>query len=630
VRNDVNSCVHVDLNGSGVQFRDQDALASSALSPGPCIGEHTSTNVRRRWGSFAAVLMASLVSSLLNAQSPAAASNLDWLHYGNDLANSRFQDVDQITPLNVSKLKPVWIFHTGVLDPLASLETSPIVANGTIFITTGHDDVFALDASTGKKLWEHHPIFLAPFDKLSICCGRVNRGVSFGNGVVFLARLDGVLEALDAITGQVLWQTVVVDYHERYSITMAPQFVSGLVIVGSSGGEYKVRGQVAAFDANTGAEVWRTFTTLPDLSWPGFAWKHGGGTVWQTPAIDAELGLIYINTGNPSADIYGADRIGDNRLTSSIVALHILNGKLEWNFQEVHHDMWDYDAAQPAVLFNVIRGGQNVAALGQCGKNGNYYVLDRRTGKPVFPVTEVAVPNSPEWQHASPTQPVSAVEPLTPLSILPGTIDFSKLPNNIQVGPQYTVPQKQMFLMQPGAGGGCEFPPAAYSPRTKFVYYGTRYEPVAYHTFPGDTGPNGGGAFLGSTFHGKIPGVTDFGIFGATDTTTGKVAWKIEVAQPAKSGLLVAGDLVFFGEGNGKFHAVDASTGRALFAFDPTGIPNVGGAQAAPIAYVVNGREFIVNAFGGNSADRPNFPPNPGGDAVIAFGLPDDNHGGGR
>jgi glucose dehydrogenase len=190
------------------------------------------------------------------------------------------------------------------------------------------------------------------------------------------------------------------------------------------------------------------------------------------------------------------------------------------------------------------------------------------------------------------------------------------VPPGLTGAPQYTPPREEKVVIQPGDDGGCEFPPAAYSPRTKFVYYGTRYEPASYHSSPNNS------TDLGSTFEEQLPGIQDSGIFGATDTMTGKVIWKIEVDQPAKSGLLVAGDLVFFGEGNGKFHAADASTGHELWIFNGTSIRHGGGAQAAPIAYVVNGREFVANAFGGNFADAQNFPPNLVGDAIVAFALP--------
>jgi glucose dehydrogenase len=214
------------------------------------------------------------------------------------------------------------------------------------------------------------------------------------------------------------------------------------------------------------------------------------------------------------------------------------------------------------------------------------------------------------------------VEPLVPLHVDPSTIDFSMLPRDVRIGRTYAPPNEGELLEQPGDDGVCEFPPAAFSPRTGFVYYGGRYEPTTFHSFPNNTAPTNEGLFLGSTFEEQVPGVHDFGVFGATDTSTGRVMWRIRVPQPAKSGLLVAGDLVFFGEGNGLFHGVDARTGATLFTFNGTSVAHGGGAQAAPVAYMCRGREFIVNAFGGNVADRPAFGPNPAGDAIIAFSLP--------
>src|SRR5882724_8100596 len=499
----------------------------------------------------------------VNRSSTAAALNLDWPYYGNDLGNSRYQDVDQINPSNVARLKPAWIFHTGVLDPDASLEVSPIMVNGTLYLTSGHDDVFALDAATGQEKWAYRPLAedMTPLEQLTICCGQANRGVAVGNGKVFIGRLDDVLVALDANTGAVLWKSTVVDFHDNFSITMATQFVNNLVIVGVSGGEFQVRGQVVAYNAETGAEVWRFFTTAKG-TWGGDSWKHGGATLWNTPAVDPALGLIYINTGNPSPDLNGVRRIGQNLYATSIVALDLSTGHVRWFFQEVHHDLWDYDSAQPVLLFTLEKNGQTFPALGHCGKNGNYYILDRRNGQPLFDVDELPVPTKPAWQHPWPTQPVSSVEPLTPLGFVPGTIDLNKLPPGVTLAPQYTPPSRDTVLISPGDDGGAEWPPAGFSPRTKFIYYGTRYEPSTFVTAPNNT------EGIGSAFEEKVPGVKAFGIFGATDTATGKTAWKIHVRQPAKSGLLVAGDLVFFGEGNGKFHAVDAVTGAILWTFN--------------------------------------------------------------
>ena len=554
-----------------------------------------------------------------------AADNVDWPHHGNDLANTRFQPVGQINRTNVHQLKVAWVFHTGVLDPLAELQVSPIAIDGRLFVTDGHDNVFALDAATGRARWSYKPLEIPdempPLDQIKVCCGRNNKGVAFGDGKVFYGRLDGVVVALDAATGVVAWKNRVVDFRARFAINNAPQFVDGLVIISPSGGEFEVRGQVIALNAKTGDQVWRTFTTQPQ-SYAGDSFKRGGAAVWNPPAIDRDLGLIFVVTGNAAPDVLGQDRAGDNLLATSVVALDLKTGRPKWHFQAVHHDIWDYDSAQPAVLFPLEKDGKTFKALGHCSKNGNYYILDRTNGEPIFPVTEVPVPAGPDFQHAAPTQPVSSVEPLTPLTFVrptPATFNGER----ITLSPQYTPPDETLRLIVPGDDGGCEWNPAAYSPVTKFIYYGTRYEPTLFQTKPNNRGPNAAGLFLGSSFTNRVPGSNPFGLFGATDTRTGKIVWKIEVDQPAKSGLLATPDLVFFGEGNGKFHAVDAVTGKMLFTFDaPKRVANAGGAAASPVAYMVKGREFIVYAFGGNVPDRNNFPPNPVGDAIIAFSLP--------
>ena len=564
------------------------------------------------------------------AQSPAAATRvrggaargtLDWPSYGNDLANTRYQNVDQVTPANVAHLRPAWVFHTGVLDPKASFEASPIVVNGTLYVSTGHDDVFALNAATGAETWAYHPeAAMRPLSRLPLCCGRVNRGVAVADGTVYLARLDAVLVALDARTGQPVWQTRVANYHQGFSMTMAPQAVAGLVIVGVAGGEYVSPGKVMAFDARTGRPVWTFNTTKPGPTWAGTSWRKGGAPVWTTPSVDPQRGLVYVTTGNAAPNLDGFVRAGTNLYTSSIVTLDLRTGQVRWAFQEVHHDLWDYDGPQPAVLFTLRRGGRQIPALGHCNKAGYYFILDRRTGQPLYPVTEVPVPSGPAWQHAWPTQPESAIESLTPHAV-------TFTPRGRTAVPEFTPPHKQAELIQPGPDGGCEYPPAAYSPRTKFVYYGARYLPGL---LTGAKSPrNSGGkspksspaTSLGSSVTEPVPGVQYAGIYGATDTTTGKIAWKIDVPLLAKSGLLVAGDLVFFGENDGRFHAVDARTGAILWTFQGTSLPESGGSAAAPIAYVAAGQEFVVNAFGGNFLDN-GFQYAPSGDALVAFALP--------
>jgi PQQ-dependent dehydrogenase (methanol/ethanol family) len=582
-----------------------------------------------------------LYPSLLLATAP---QNLNWRNYGNDLANTRFQDVDQINTKNAHRLKPAWVFHTRVLDPKAELQASPIVIDGTMFVTDGHDDLFALDAANGHQKWAYKPLStgdMPPLDQLTVCCGRNNKGVAFGEGKVFYGRLDDVVVALNANTGKVVWKKTLADFKASYAINNAPQFVpdalgpgKSLVIISVSGGEYEIRGRVFALRASDGETMWQFATTDP-ASYDGDQALKGGAAVWNPPAIDTELGLIYIVTGNAAPDILGEDRPGDNLFATSVVALSLKTGEPRWHFQAVHHDIWDYDSAQPPVLFPV--GKQ--AALGHCSKNGQYYILERSTGAPIFAVTEEPAPaDTTGFQHAAATQPHSAVEPLTPLTFVrPNDTGFPAMPQYTPPGVKDAKGNPIEFAMVPGDDGGCEWNPAGYSPRTKFIYYGTRYEPDTFKTFEGNRTPLPNGLHLGSTFTNRVPGSHPFGIFGATDTTTGKVVWKMEVPIPAKSGVAIGGDVLFFAEGQGKFHAVDAANGTVLFTFDPRSshIRNVGGGQASPSVYVANGREFVAYMFGGNVPDRNNFAnldgqnPDAGklGDALIAFAIPGKGEG---
>lgn len=564
-------------------------------------------SLRMRRAAFFVFPAAALAVLLWRTAGPAkthADVDLDWRFYGNDPANTRYQNVDQINPSNAARLEPAWVFHTNNHDPKASLEVSPVVVNGTMYVTDGDDEVFALNAATGTPLWSYHPADMPPLSQIPLCCSRNNRGVAAGGGKLYLGRLDATLVALDAGTGVQLWRTVVDDYTRGYSITMAPQIVGGKVIVGVSGGEYEVRGHVDAYDAATGTLLWRFYTTDPG-SYAGDSWKRGGAPVWQTPAFDASLGMLYITTGNTGPDINGEARAGTNLYAVCVVALKIGTGKPVWHFQEVHHDLWDYDATPPALLFDL----NGTPALGHAGKSGFLFILDRRTGKPLYPVAEVPVPTTPKWQHPWPTQPESSIESLTPHAV-------SAVPPGYTAAPMWAVPQTTPLVIQPGSEGGLEWPPMAYSPRTRFVYYGTRYVPQVYQTAPGNVGGTLPG--WGSTTD-DVPGIKEFGVYGAIDTTTGKIAWKMRVTDPADSGMLVAGDLVFFGETSGKFHAVNAASGQVLWTFNTASVKGAGSPTGGPIAYLANGGEFVANAFGGNPNEGSDSIP---GDAVIAFAVP--------
>lgn len=543
-----------------------------------------------------------------------APKNLDWPYYGNDLGGMRYVDADQINTANVAQLSPAWILHTNVFNAHTSFETQPIIVNGTMYISTPHDHVIALDAATGGIKWIYNPE-LPVLSKLAICCGQDNRGVAVGGGRVFIAQLDATLVALDANTGSVLWKIIIDPWERKWTETMAPLYVNGEVIVGASGGEFQKRGHVTAYDAATGARLWR-FYTVPNPgekgseTWVRVSWRAGGATVWSTPVADPQLGLLYITTGNPAPDLNGMDRAGNNLFSCSVVALDLQTGAYRWHFQEVHHDLWDYDAAQPPHLFTLEKDGQSVPAIGHPSKNGHYYILDRRDGTPLYGVDEVQVNSGPDWQHASPTQPIPHTEELVPHVV-------TNPPAGTQPAPFYTPPHAEPVLIQPGFEAGPEWAPGAFSPRTKYAYIPAGgYEPWEYKALPWLINT------VGSTAEGFVPGIENYGQFVAMDTTTGKIAWKLNTPEKIVSGVVVAGDLVFFGESNGKFDAVDASTGKLLWSFQSHDL-GVGGANGSPAAYSINGREYVVMAFGGNNQVRSRVQHSaPPGDALIAFALP--------
>ncbi len=514
----------------------------------------------------------------------------NWLMYGRDYTNQRYSPLTQITTANVSKLVPKWVFQTGVVH---SFENTPIVVDGVMYITTPFNHVFAIDARTGKQLWKYE--HKEPPTRI-FCCGPNNRGVAVAYGKVYMATLDARLLALDQKTGKVVWDVETGDPTAGYGNTMAPLVYKNMVIVGTSGAEYGIRGFVKAFDAKDGKLIW-TWYTIPEKGWEGEwkkttpegedlhrdieaekkamekyadAWKTGGGSVWMTPALDPELGLLYVCIGNPSPDLDGSVRPGDNLYTESIVALDVNKGEMKWYYQYVPHDVWDLDATSPAVLFDVTVGGKKVKAVGHAGKTGWVYILDRTNGK-LIKKSEAFVPQ--ENMFAPPTEK--------------GT------------------------RMLPGANGGSEWSPMSYSPQTQMVYVAGLHQPMHYivHTAPLEKGK----LWLGSAFI-AAPGEEkdQYGTFTAINVNTGKIVWQHKTEQPLIGGSLVtAGGLVFTGEGNGYFDAFDAKTGKLLWRFQCGA-----GVNAAPISFEVDGQQMIAVAAGGNF--QLGFPY---GDTIFVFGL---------
>jgi len=491
----------------------------------------------------------------------------DWLLHGRNYANQRYSPLKQINDSNVDTLKPAALIQTGMT---ASFETTPIVVDGVMYATTPVVDnkmkIMAFNAVTGARIWE------TTYDvgTHKICCGPVNRGPAVAYGKVYVATLDAKLVAFDAKDGHKLWETKLADPRAGYSETMTPQVYDGKVIVGSSGGEWAIRGFVEALDAKTGKQLWK-WNSTDSNSFEGDSWKSGGGMVWTTPAIDAKRGLVIFATGNPNPDLNGTQRKGDNLWTDSIVALNVDNGKLKWAYQEVKHDVWDYDAVSNVVLFDVHEHGKTIPAAGEAGKVGWFFIVNRETGKLI--------------RKSAPFVPMS---------------------KNM-----FSTPTKQGVEMLPGANGGAEWSPPAYSPDTHMAYILGLNQLMTFTTQEPTNIP--GHIRLGSTFKNvKGDKAQQSGTFTAIDVDTGKIAWQARTPQPMMGGALAtAGNLAFTGEGNGWFDAFDAKTGKKLWRY------NLGaGVNAPPITYEVKGKQYVAVAAGGNY--QLDFPR---GDTVAIFSL---------
>jgi alcohol dehydrogenase (cytochrome c) len=491
----------------------------------------------------------------------------NWLLHGRDYANQRFSPLKQINDDNVNTLKPAALIQTGMT---ASFETTPEVVDGVMYVTTPVVDnqmkIMAFNAVDGTRIWS--TTYNVGAHK--ICCGPVNRGPAVAYGKVYVTTLDDKVIAFDAKTGHKVWEKQIANPQAGYSETMTPQVYDGKVIVGSSGGEWAIRGFVEALDAKTGKQVWKWNSTDPK-SFEGDSWKSGGGMVWTTPAIDAKRGLVIFATGNPNPDLNGTHRKGDNLWTDSIVALNVDNGKLKWAYQEVKHDVWDYDAVSNVVLFDVHENGKTIPAVGEAGKVGWFFIVNRNTGK-LIGKSAAFVPMSKNM--------------------------FSK-------------PTKKGVNMLPGANGGSEWSPPAYSPDTHMAYVLGLNQLMTFTTQE----PTNlkGHIRLGSTFKNvKGDKAIQNGTFTAIDVDTGKIAWQAKTPQPMMGGALAtAGNLVFTGEGDGWFDAFNAKSGKKLWRY------NLGaGVNAPPITYEVDGTQYVAVAAGGNF--QIDFPR---GDTIAIFAL---------
>src|SRR6202522_2335874 len=518
----------------------------------------------------------------------AAGDSANFLHTNGNYDQTRFYPAKQINAGNVKGLHPAWIFQTEVQD---SLETSPIVVNGVMYVTTSFSHVYALDAKTGAEIWHYKPK-LGPVT--TFCCGPNNRGVAVYGDKVYLGTLDAKLVALDAKTGAVVWSEDVGDPEKGYSETMDPTPADGKIIIGTNGGEYGILGFVKAYDAKDGKPLW-SFDTIPEnsvgvwatkdatgrdehrdieaekaaLAKSGDPYKTLGGGVWQNPSIDLAAKRIYFVVGNPSPDLDGAVRPGDNLYTDSLVSLDLDTGKYVCHFQYIPHDLWDLDAVSPTVLAKVAgKDGKMIDGVLHAGKTGHIYVNDAKDCS-LIRFSEAMIPQENMW----------------------------------------VLPTKDGSRMLPGANGGGEWSPIATDPALGMAYALNLHQPMNYFV---DSSPYPDGKlWLGGAFK-VIPTEEQWGKFVAVDYKTGKVKWSVKTPQPMIGGALAtAGGLVFAGEANGEFKAYDAKSGSILWSFSAGA-----GVNAPPSTYEVDGKQYVVVGAGGNTqidAKR--------GNSIIAFTL---------
>jgi PQQ-dependent dehydrogenase (methanol/ethanol family) len=517
------------------------------------------------------------------------ADSGQWPLYGRGYDNTRYSTLTQVTSGNVSGLTLAWKYNTGIKH---AFEATPVVVNGTMYVSTPINHIIALDARTGQKKWE----YAQELGTTVHCCGPVNRGVAYYDGKVFMGTLDGKLVAVDASTGQRAWEVTVAD-DDRYAIDGAPTAVDGKVITGVSGGEYGIRGFVDAYDANTGQRIWR-FYSIPspeDGGWWGNwsetdafgtsvhrnvqrekqdsaqyadAWKVGGGGVWQHPAVDLQRRLVIFNVGNPSPDLDGSVRPGDNLYTNSLVAIDLDTGKHRWHFQTIPHDVWDLDAASPVVLLDVRdSSGATRPAVAHAGKTGWVYIVDRETGRPIRR-SDAFVPQAN----------------------------------------MFAQPTREGTRMLPGANGGSEWSPTAYDPQTGYLYVLGLHQPMLYKVASEELKPPAfwlGGAFVGT-------GEPQYGLFSAVDVNTGKIAWQKRMEKPLIGGALAtAGGVVFMGNPSKEFLAFDAKSGNQLWRYQATG-----GVNGPPMTYMIDGTQYVAVVAGG--VYQINAPRS---DEVLVFSL---------
>jgi alcohol dehydrogenase (cytochrome c) len=548
--------------------------------------------------------------TLASAQTPApeGATRADWPHYGGTQLSWRYSALNQVNASNVKNLAPAWIFQTG--DYAENLQSTPIVVDGTMYVITPRAHVFALDAATGRQLWQY--VYGAARTAVPGSEGNFvqNRGLAVGSGKVFFGTVDNNLVALDQKTGREVWKVAVDDPRQcGCNIGAAPLIAGDKVITGGNNGDGAHRGYLTAFYMKTGRLAWRWYVVpgpgeKGNETWKGDSWKFGGGAPWLTGSFDPSLNLVYWGTGNAGSDFYDHERVsgGDksrdvNLYTASVVALDADTGKLRWHYQEVPDDVWDFDSSYESILIDREMKGRMRKLLVHMNKSGLTFVLDRETGEflGVFSVPEIQ-----NW--------------------ITGVTEDGKL-----VGRREPEPGKPLSYC-PSVAGAKSWNSMAYSPRTGYIYAPVNEicNNVTATTLEGKEG----GTFMNGSFDVNLPpNRTTYSHLDAWDPVTGKKIWSYPYKYVLLASVLAtAGDLVFSGDPEGFFFALNARTGAKLWSFQ-TGAGNRGSA----ISYSVNGRQYIAtptgwqgSLIGGAAAGL--FPDQQWhmGSTLVVFALPEN------
>lgn len=545
-----------------------------------------------------AASMIVLASPTVNAVAPPAAgadNPNNWPEYHRTFNAWRYSPLEQINKANVKKLKLSWIHQPGTITH--GLQATPIVIDGVMYSIGPDNNVFALNAATGKILWRY-TAKLDPIVK-EVFYGSASRGVTVGRGKVYVGSLDGRFIALDQKTGKELWSTQLTNLKAEYGALFSspPQLAGNVLYGGTTGGDQPIIGKIFAVNADTGERVW-TFEIPKDdkNSWPGDSRKVGGGSAWLPGTYDARTDTIYIGTSNAAPDFNNDNRRGDNLYTATLLALDPKTGKVKWHRQEVPMDTWDFDAVYEALLVPDGKGGESLVHL---NKNGFVYVMNKDTG---------AIKNA--WQFTENMNWAKGVDPKTGLPI----------------DPVYPETGKQK-LHCPNLLGARSWNHGAYNPKTKLWYSHAMELCNTVTSAKGDDIPKGISALylgLSEITLTNPPGKKGDGWLGAFDPLTGKQAWKIRFELPPLSSVLAtAGGLVFTGDMVGNLYAFDADNGKELWKF------NAGsGARGGPISYAVNGKQYIAiptglgsHAPGFMAGAFPQIKDLPGGAALLVFSL---------